>query len=238
MSNNEPLPDWERVLSAAAHLQQLVPGATLVGGTAAALYAEHRQSMDADHVVSDLQQRFDDILANLESVAGWKTARINRPVQILGSLDGIETGIRQLVRKTPLETTTVQVASLSITLPTEGEMLRVKAVLVLRRNAARDYIDVAALSSHLGQAGSREALRPFDTLYPQPSGESALMQLQVQLADPRPFDLDEANLKQYKGIKKEWSDWKAVSTQCRALALDVFRIHDRKARERDDSLGY
>ena len=238
MSNNELLPDWERVLSAAARLQQLVPGATLVGGTAAALYAEHRQSTDADHTVSDLQQRFDEVLANLESVAGWKTARINRPVQILGSLDGIETGIRQLVRKTPLETTTVKVESLSIALPTEAEMLRIKGVLVLRRNATRDYIDVAALSSHLGQAGSREALRLFDTLYPQPSGESALMQLQVQLADPRPFDLDEVNLKEYKGIKKEWSDWEVVSAQCRSLALDVFRIHTRRARERDDSLGY
>ena len=99
----------------------------------AALHAEHRQSMHAEHIVSDLQQRFDDVLANLESVAGWKTARINRPVQILESLDGIETGIRQLVRKTPLETTTVQVGSLSITLPTEAEMLRIKAVLVLGR---------------------------------------------------------------------------------------------------------
>jgi len=238
MSNGELLPDWERVLSAAVHLQQLVPGATLVGGTAAALYAQHRQSVDADHIVPDLQQRFDDVLANLESVAGWKTARINRPVQILGSLDGIETGIRQLVRKTPLETTTVKVGSLSIRLPTEAEMLRIKGVLVLRRNAARDYIDVAALSSHLGQAGSHEALRPFDALYPQPSGESALMQLQVQLADPRPFDLDDVNLKEYKGIKKEWSDWEAVKEQCRELALDVFRIHNRKPSERDDSLGY
>jgi len=32
-----------------------------------------------------------------------KTARVQRPVQILGSLDGIETGIRQLIRKKPLD---------------------------------------------------------------------------------------------------------------------------------------
>ena len=31
------LPDWERLLSAAARLQEIVPGAVLVGGTAAAL---------------------------------------------------------------------------------------------------------------------------------------------------------------------------------------------------------
>ena len=86
------LPDWERVLSSAARLQNLLPDAVLVGGTASALYAEHRISIDADHVLTDLKSRFDAILADLESVAGWKIARVNRPVLIVGSLDGIETG--------------------------------------------------------------------------------------------------------------------------------------------------
>ena len=93
---NDTWPDWEQVLSAAARLQRILPEAILVGGTAAALYAEHRLSTDADHVLSDLRQQFDQVLADLESVAGWKTARVRRPVQILGSLDGMETGVRQL----------------------------------------------------------------------------------------------------------------------------------------------
>jgi hypothetical protein len=88
---NDRLPDWERVLAAAAHLQRILPEAVLVGGTASAVYARHRLSTDADHVVTDLRKRFDQILAQLESVAGWQTARVKRPVQILGSLDGIET---------------------------------------------------------------------------------------------------------------------------------------------------
>jgi hypothetical protein len=54
-----------------------------------AMHARHRFSRDADHVLTDLRERFDEILAQLESVAGWKTARVQRPVQILGSLDGI-----------------------------------------------------------------------------------------------------------------------------------------------------
>ena len=33
-----PLPDWESVLSSAAHLQEILPGAVLVGGTAAAIH--------------------------------------------------------------------------------------------------------------------------------------------------------------------------------------------------------
>ena len=64
-----PLPDWERVLSAAARLQEILPGAVLVGGTAAALHARHRMSRDADHVLGDLRPRFDEVLAQLESVA-------------------------------------------------------------------------------------------------------------------------------------------------------------------------
>lgn len=102
--NTAPLPDWERVLSSAARLQRILPDAVLVGGTASAIHAKHRFSRDADHVLSDLRLRFDDVLAELESVAGWRTARIQRPVQILGSLDGIETGVRQLIRDEPLET--------------------------------------------------------------------------------------------------------------------------------------
>lgn len=72
---NDTLPDWERVLAAAAHLQRILPDAVLVGGTATAVYARHRLSTDADHVVADLRTRFDEVLARLESVAGWQTAR-------------------------------------------------------------------------------------------------------------------------------------------------------------------
>src|SRR5918997_1261609 len=80
------LPEWEQLLSAAAHLQEILPDATLVGGTAVAIFAQHRLSRDADHVLPDLRNRFDDVLAQLEAVAGWRTARVKRPVLILGSL--------------------------------------------------------------------------------------------------------------------------------------------------------
>jgi hypothetical protein len=107
IKNITALPEWERVLTAAARLQRILPDAVRVGGTALALHAEHRRSQDADHVLADLRARFDEVLAQLASVAGWKTARVQRPVQILGSLDGIETGVRQLIRDKPLETTAV-----------------------------------------------------------------------------------------------------------------------------------
>ena len=115
---NDTLPEWEHVLSAAARLQRILPEAVLVGGTAAALYAQHRLSTDADHVLPDLRERFDAVLAQLESVAGWTTARVQRPVQILGSLDVIDIGIRQLLREAPLETTQVEWLGQILAVPT------------------------------------------------------------------------------------------------------------------------
>jgi hypothetical protein len=222
MPKNAPLPEWEQVLSAAAHLQQLLPGAVLVGGTASALHARHRFSRDADHVLTDLRDRFDKILAQLESVAGWKTARVQRPVQILGSLDGIETGIRQLIREAPLETTLLEYGGQAITVPTKPEMLRIKSALILKRNATRDYLDFVALAEQLGEEQTAAALGHFDRLYPQPNDASALQQLQIQLANPLPYDLEETRLTEYRSLAPKWHDWKKVAQACAHCAIAVF----------------
>lgn len=219
---NELLPDWERVLAAATHLQRILPGAVLVGGSASVVYAAHRLSTDADHVLTDLRQRFDQALTELEAVAGWKTARVQRPVQILGSLDGIETGVRQLIRDEPLETAQIEYLGETLTLPTEAEMLRIKGLLILRRNATRDYLDFVALADHMGVDRMVEALRPFDHFYPQPNQESALQQLQIQLANPLPYDLEEQNLAEYKNLADRWCDWQIVKTACVDDATLIF----------------
>ena len=220
--NTTPLPEWELVLSSAARLQQILPDAILVGGTASAIYAEHRFSRDADHVLTDLRSRFDNILQVLESVAGWKTARVQRPVLILGSLDGIETGVRQLIREEPLETKVVMFNSQQIAVPTEAEILRIKGVLILKRNATRDYLDFAALADHLGDFNTVCALRSFDRLYPQENGESALQQLQVQLANSAPFDLEETELSEYKSLDARWHDWDVLKAACSHVATIIF----------------
>lgn len=208
--NTATLPDWDRVLSAAYRLQQILPEAVLVGGT------EHRLSQDADHVVPDLRGRFDEILAQLESAAGWPT------VQILGSLDGIETGVRQLIRSEPLKTTTLQHRDATLTIPTSAEILRIKGVLILKRNATRDYLDFAALAHRMDDRAAAEALRPFDRLYPQDNGESALQQLQVQLSSPLPYDLEGTEFSEYKNLAAQWHDWSAVTTVCAHVAVVVF----------------
>jgi hypothetical protein len=101
-------------------------------------------------------------------------------------------------------------------------MLRIKAVLILKRNATRDYLDFAALAEHLGSDGTLEALRSFDELYPQPNGESALQQLQIQLAEPLPFDLDSVDLAEYKNVAPRWQRWESVSESCRSCAMLIF----------------
>src|SRR5713226_630414 len=64
------------VLKSAAKLQQAAPDAVLVGGTAAALWASHRDSADHDHVLDDLSVRFDAVLEAVERTDGWITNRV------------------------------------------------------------------------------------------------------------------------------------------------------------------
>jgi hypothetical protein len=80
-----------------------------------------------------------------------------------------------------------------------------------------------ALSERMGPDGVFAAVENLDELYPQPSGESALQQLQVQLARPLPYDLDETNLAEYRRLDAKWHDWQMVTYRCAAIAADVFR---------------
>jgi len=48
-----------------------VPDAVLVGGSAAALWANHGSSQDHDHVLADLTERFDAVLEAIEATDGW-----------------------------------------------------------------------------------------------------------------------------------------------------------------------
>jgi hypothetical protein len=199
----DDLPEWERLLAAERHLQELVPGAVLVGGTAAALHAGHRRSLDGDHVLEDLRARFDDVLAELEAAAGWQTSRVRRPVVILGRLDGVMTGIRQLRRTKPLETELVH----GLRVPTLGEMARVKAWLLATRHTVRDYLDTVVLLERLGEGRVAEAFASFDALYAQESGASPLVEVVERLGAAAPSDRAEVDLGTYKDLVAPWNDW-------------------------------
>lgn len=218
-------PVLRRVLESAARLQQLVPDAVLVGGTAAAFHAGHRESLDHDHVLADLAERYAEVLDAVEASDGWATSvRASRPpLTILGSLDGIEAGLRQMQRSRPLETQEVTLApGTSVTVPTAAEMLRVKAYLVVQRNQVRDYLDVVALADRIGDDEAVDILQSIDEYYVDRSREtgSVLTALVAALADPAPRD-DQVTreLPRYKGLSPRWHDWADVTAACRELAL-------------------
>lgn len=209
--------DWERLLSAERHLQQLIPGTVLVGGTAAAIHAGHRASQDGDHVLSDLRDRFDEVLRDLEAAAGWETSRTQRPVLILGQLDGVMTGIRQLRRTQPLETEVIE----GLRVPTLAEMARIKAWLLVTRYTVRDYLDCVVLLERLGEEGGRAALSLLDKLYAQPTHASVRVELADRLAAAAPTDHAQVDLNTYRSLIAPWNDWEHLQRRGRHWASRV-----------------
>jgi hypothetical protein len=212
----------ERLLASAARLQELVPDAVLVGGSAAALHAGHRISFDHDHVLADLSDRYGEVLEAVEASDGWVTSvrASTPPLTILGSLDGIEAGLRQLRRARPLEVEHVRLGGLDLTVPTLPEMLRVKAYLVVQRNQVRDYLDTVALAARVGERAV-DVLVDIDAYYRDRSDEegSVLTALVQRLAEPDPRDARvTAQLDRYKGIVERWADWGRVRARSAELA--------------------
>lgn len=214
-----------RVMESAARLQLVVSDAILVGESAAALHAGHRDSFDHDHVLADLVDRYETVLDAVEATKGWATSvRASKPpFTIMGRLDGIEAGLRQMRRVRPLETVEVTVgAGAVVVAPTEAEALRVKAFLVVQRNVVRDYPDVVALVDHIGENEAAALLSGIDAYYVDRSGDpaSVLTSLVVALADPSPLDTDVINeLPRYKGLDPRWHRWSDVVDACQILAL-------------------
>lgn len=210
------------VMESAAHLQRLVPGAVLVGGSAAILYADHRESRDHDHVLPDLADRFEMVLEAVEEDEGWATNRVSPGKVILGNLDGIEAGVRQMIRKAPLEITKIELPSGSeVTVPTLEETLRIKAFLIVRRNQTRDYLDVAALAAALGVDSAAEVLRRIDEYYADQAedDDGVASQLVRQLASPTPADPSAIDqLSSYKRLQQQWKDWQAVTEILKEVA--------------------
>ena len=154
-----------QVLASAARLQEVVPDAVLVGGSAAALHAGHRDSFDHGHVLADLVERYQEVLEAVEATEGWATSvRASKPpFTIMGSLGGVEAGLRQMRRQRPLETCEIDLGDGAVVVaPTAAEALRVKAYLVVQRNVVRDYLDVVALVDHLGEDAAVEVLSNID----------------------------------------------------------------------------
>ena len=216
-----------RVLESAARLQEIVPDTALVGGSAAAMYAGHRLSLDHDHVLKDLHDRFEMVLDALEREPDWVTNRVTPGKIILGQLGDIEAGVRQLIRKVPLETQEVSLPSgTHVVAPTPEETIRIKAFLIVKRNQVRDYLDVAALADRYGVEEAARTLADIDRYYADEIRDGVPVATQVarQMAAPRPAD--KRRLASYKGLDPRWQDWKAVAEICRAVAAHMLDEND------------
>lgn len=224
-SLDQASPELLAVLESAAQLQELVPDTVLVGGSAAALYAGHRDSYDHDHVVADLRDRFDIVLEALESEGEWVTNRVRPGKIILGQLGDIEAGVRQMIRSRPLETAQVSLASgRSLRVPTADETLRIKGFLIVRRNQTRDYLDVAALADRYGFRAAADVLAAIDDYYADQHGQGQGVAAQVarQLADPRPKDESVTRqLDAYRNLRPRWTDWHEVRRACMEIAAGM-----------------
>lgn len=211
------------VLASAARLQEIVPGAVLVGDAAAAMYARHRESLDHDHVLADLVERYAEVVEAVEATDGWVTSvrASSPPLTLLGSLDGVEAGLRQLRRTRAVEVEEVRVGTRVLRVPTLPECLRIKAFLVVQRNQVRDYLDTVALADRLGLPHSAAVLADLDSYYSDRSdGPDAVVTAVVQrLSEPNPRDSRvTSQLTAYKGLVARWQRWSAVVDDCAALA--------------------
>lgn len=215
---------WQKLIEAAANFQELLSGSVLIGGSAAALHLKHRYSFDADHILSDLKENYEEVLDFLEGRDDWETARINPPKLILGNFQGVETGVRQLRRNRPLETEQIHIKGKSITIPILPEMIRTKGWMIVSRNATRDYIDFAALAKHVGTKETAEILSDFDDFYSdliRGSQASPIVQLIRQLVEPKPGDLDQIDLSKYKGIQPPFDSWEFIQKICEEISVEL-----------------
>ena len=210
------------VLESAAKLQRLIPDAVLVGDSAAALYAHHRLSFDHDHVLTDLRDRFDAVLDALEAEGEWVTNRVTYGNVILGQLGDIEAGVRQLIRRRPLEVVSYELPSgAELRVPTMEETLRIKAFLAIKRNRTRDYLDIVALADAIGVERAAFTLLGIDQFYADQhgSGDGVASQVARQLAEPRPVDHRVTRqLSSYKGLADRWHQWDDVVEASREIA--------------------
>ena len=125
-------------------------------------------------------------------------------------------------RSCNLETVEMDHAGNRIVVPTLAEILRIKAVLILKRNAPRDHLDFAALALRMGKDEVVDAMRTFDELYPQSTGQSAIQLLLVQLSNAMPYDADDSGPEIYRELDPRLGNWDHVRKWCSEVSLVIF----------------
>jgi hypothetical protein len=210
-------PELRVIVRAGVRANREVPGAVALGGTVCALYAQHRLSMDIDFGLTDLRQRFGLIRDRLLEVDGWREANVRPPVLILGSLDGVEVGFRQLRRNTPMDTLELQTPDGPLIIPTLEELLRSKAFLLYSRNAARDFLDFAELSRLMPEQDVVRILAGIDACFAWEKQPSILLGVIKSLLHPEPADFDPAVFEAFRWLAPRLKTWPEIQSRCRSM---------------------
>jgi len=209
------------IRDAQRRIEDLFPECNLHGNSADELCRRHRFLEDPDSLLSDLIRSYNATLARLEEISGWKTGEKKPPILVLENFRGVDIGIGQLRRVMPLETEAMH----GIRVPVIGEMLRIKAWMVLTGNAMRDYIGFTALFTEVGDSGFAEALGRFDSFYPQAEdAEPSALQLVRMLCEPMPYDLNDDGLAQYDQLSSPLTSWRSISARCATASGILFDV--------------
>lgn len=200
------------IVRAGVAAQREVPGSVALGGTVCSLFAHHRLSSDIDFVLSDLSQRFESIREKLLELPGWKEARVNAPVLILGSLGDIEIGYRQLRRTAPIQTLEIETEYGPLVIPTLEELLLTKAYLAYDRNYTRDYFDLAELTCLRSTEEVAEVLATIDEKFQWERKERIIVEVIKKLLAPDPHDLSDRKhgFEQLRFLDPKLKTWNEV----------------------------
>lgn len=211
--------EWNEIIRAGIKAQELIKESIAVGGTASALYAEHRISRDTDHLLMSLKENFEEILSKLSESPERKLTRTKKPVLILGSINDVEVGFRQSRRTVPIETGIIETDYGKLVVPTLDELIGMKAYLAYSRNATRDYLDFAALSGCATEAKVLDSLLKLDERYGDLQTASVCLEVAKALTEAEPFDLDTVDLSNYKTLASDWRNWNKIEDICNRFGV-------------------
>lgn len=161
----EPRIDYHAIAVSAARLKRLADGGTVT--------ADDTQSVIAD-------RWRDNLTVALEALQAGKNGTGTDTIGMPGPLS----------RLTPVEITQVKLPTgKKCVVPTDAEALRMQGLLLMRRNAERDYTEFARLASLMEPRTAAKVLAGIDQHYCVQSNQRWVSsQLVRQLADPRPGD--------------------------------------------------
>ena len=148
-------------------------------------------------------------------VTMWR-GRLDVALDALAVQAGGPDGGSAVQRTGPMETTNVLLPTGDrLQIPTGAETLRLKSFLIMERNSARDYTELAELVDTMDTQTAAEVLTGMDRYYSGPPARACWVATQLvrRLADPQPADVPDLAR---TGSEAEWAQ---VRQRCLSVAV-------------------